>query len=188
MRTSILVVLLSISSVLFACTSKSGDDNSGSTNPPTQTNPEQVGNGTEPTNPSDNPSTPTSDAGTSVQDSGNADTGPKAPTNQAECLAACEASHPEGKVKADAITACWTAKCDPSCTHMPDRGPTNVRPATETKVCGVDYLPILTPSPSCSQCTHDECCTEWAECFSGLQADCVKLNECAQSCWTKFAP
>lgn len=186
MRKPILIVLLALSVLGIACSQKSGDDTSGSTNTPSQTTSETVGNGDE-QNPTINNNTTTSDAGAAVQDSGSPDAAPKVPTNQAECIAACEAAHPEGKVKADAITACWTASCDPACTFMPDRLDHNVGPENAPTVCGVPELPILVPSPSCAQCTQDNCCTQWAECFSGLQADCTLLNQCATECWTKFA-
>ena len=183
MRKSLLVVLLGLSAVIFACSSKSGDDNSGSPNTP-QTNSETTNDGTEPGTPSSESPVTVTDSGTK-QDAAQ-DAGPKVPTNQAECLAACVAKHPEGKVKADAIAACWTASCNPSCTMMPDRLDHNVSPADAGATCGVPELPILVPSQGCAECTQTNCCTQWAECFSGLQADCTLLNQCASDCWTQF--
>lgn len=177
------IILVGIVSCMFACSQ--GDPAS-----PQSPTPPSVIQETPPTETSDTDAgvstpAPQKDSGTTPQPQ--VDSGPKEPTNQAECLSKCETDHPEGKLKADAITACWAAKCDPACTFMPDRQDTNVGPATSTKVCSGPGLEILTPSPSCSQCTHDECCNEWAECFSGLQADCTLLNQCANECWTKFA-
>lgn len=113
------------------------------------------------------------------------DAGRPAATNQATCIAYCEADFPAGHVKGQAIDTCWKASCDPSCTHMPDRlpggqvtGPT----AASTNRC---VQQVLTPSPSCSDCNSTFCCAEWDGCFG--DTECVALNQCAIKCFTDFA-
>jgi hypothetical protein len=90
-----------------------------------------------------------------------------------DCVAACEAKHPQAAKLAKAIDTCWQNNCD-SCLAM-ERG------ANQGPQSGSCQTDVYTPSADCSQCTVWNCCDAWDACFGN--ADCVALNKCSVACY-----
>lgn len=120
------------------------------------------------------------------------DAGPKVPTNQAECVAACEAKYPKSAAQNKTLdNTCFVAgTCEPVCdnlvagknyqpTVVPDAGP----------VCDTvkaNSYPVSTPSQACSDCvaTTPACCNLWIAIFSS--DDGKALNACSNTCFSTF--
>lgn len=112
------------------------------------------------------------------------DTG--APLTEEQCLAACEAKHPAGLPKDQAIDTCWEQKCKGPCvddTGVFDAG------AREAGADGGDAgdggagtckNEVSTGGDACDECTEASCCAEWDGCFD--DAACAALNECRSAC------
>ena len=102
-----------------------------------------------------------------------------APKTQAVCLNECRLAHVDGAKLADAIDACWVAKCDPACTTGVPDGTVHKPAAGLLSVACVSE--VLTPSEACSSCTQNNCCAAWDGFYSN--ADGAALNECSLPCW-----
>lgn len=90
-----------------------------------------------------------------------------------DCIAACEAKHPQGAKLGKAIDTCWASSCT-ACLAMEDGA---LKPPTSGS-CKTD---VFTPSAACSTCTAQRCCSAWDACFGN--ADCVALNKCSVACY-----
>ncbi len=170
---------------LIACGSSAKDP--APTGPSNQT--------TDPGTPGDNTtpvsSDPVSDGGTTPP-SASTDSGPKAPTNQAECVAVCEAQHPKASALNKQLDAtCFLGgSCEPDCNnHVPGGKQFPVSAGDAGDSCpiadGID--PIMTLSQACSDCvaTTPSCCKLWVDIFGS--DDGRSLNKCAVACFAKFA-
>jgi len=186
MRFSIVVLFSALT--LVACASAAKKDPPG----PTTTTVDDAGNVV------NNDPSPNTDPGTSSSSSGDVtpvDAGPHSPTNQAECITACEAAHPTSAALSHKLDAtCYLAGvCEPVCNNVPpgkNFPPTNDADAAAPVACpgqfaeGVD--PIMTPSAECSTCLANtpDCCKLWVDIFGS--ADGRALNKCAVKCFTDF--
>ena len=182
------VVLSSLMCVMVACSSAKNDPPSPA---PVPTPTEQPPNTPIDTPPTDTPPT-NNDSDASVP---TLDAAPRAPTNQAECITACEAAHPTSAALSHKLDAtCYLAGvCEPVCNNVPpgkNFPPTNDADAAAPVACpgqfaeGVD--PIMTPSAECSTCLANtpDCCKLWVDIFGS--ADGRALNKCAVKCFTDF--
>jgi len=171
---------------LVACGSKSTDTVDLAPSPDTNEN-------------SPHTSSQDSGAGDVVADAGSdtslSDSSSHVPTNQAECVSACESNHPKATTLSKQFdAACYLAgACEPVCNNIPagkNFPPVSDVDAAAPVACpaqfgeGVD--PIMTPSAACSTCLANTpaCCTLWVAIFGS--ADGRDLNKCANACFTKF--
>lgn len=122
------------------------------------------------------------DASVSVVDAG--------PTNQAECLAACEVKYPTAAAQSHQFdTSCMVGVCGSACDNL-GQGK-NFYPSVDagascdTNAAGA--YPIGTPSQACSDClaTTQTCCKQWVDLFGSKNGQA--LNQCANTCWTTFS-
>lgn len=121
------------------------------------------------------------------------DSGPKAPTNQAECIHACETQYPKpAALNKEMDSACFLngGACT-SCNHLVPGGPLYPvsAPLPEVPVAceigpGID--PIMTLNQECSDCIANTpaCCKLWIDIFGS--EDGRNLNKCAVKCFTDF--
>lgn len=173
---SILVSFFTVSGV--ACSSSgSGDDhsNSQSTNSPT-TNSDETDSGMNTTTDGS-----TEDAGTAT------DAAPKTPTNQAECVAACEAKYPDAATKSKLIDACFTGKCAADCDGVAYTGKLYQPDVDGGSDCTTKAKsdPIAVASVACANCVATLCCKEWTDVFATDSGRA--LNACSVACYTQFA-
>lgn len=173
--------------VMLACSSNKQDETPAPAPPPTGETPpgDDSGGGGD---------VPTDDGGVAspVADGGSKDAGPKPPTNQAECIAACEVQFPKAAATAKKVDQCFVAgACEPVCNNLgnakeffePDLA------ADGTMVCDTKKAssdPIVTGSKDCSNCIagNVECCGLWTSIFGSI--DGRGLSMCANACYTKF--
>jgi predicted small lipoprotein YifL len=147
------------------------------------------------------PTTPTTDGmdaavpevdGSSPAEMSEVDSGPKAPTNQAECVATCEAKYPKSAAQNKTLdsTCMLAGTCEPVCNDLiPGK---NYEPTVNPDagvVCDTakaDSYPILTPSAACSTCLASSpvCCNLWIAIFSSTEGKA--LNACANTCYSSF--
>lgn len=184
--------IVALSLVLVACSSAAAKKDPG----PDLTNPAAPGNqnGSTPGDEPGDPGTPTSDGGTSTPTPAT-DSGPHAPSNQAECVSACEVKYPKAaslNKQLDA-TCYFGGSCEPVCNNVPpgpNFPPTNDADAAAPVACpeqfaeGVD--PIKTPSAACSTCLANtpSCCKLWVDIFGSAEGR--DLNKCAVACFSTF--
>ena len=100
---------------------------------------------------------------------------------KAQCLAACNTSHPGSVAKEDAIGTCWDTSCKGPCVDTPttafDAGEAGLPEAGANPVCGTG---ATTASADCDNCTTASCCPSWAGCFN--DTDCAALDDCLGKC------
>ncbi len=150
----------------------------------------------DPTNPAD-PNTPQEQDPTTPStegpDGSSVDAGPKAPSNQAECIVACEGQHPtSAKLNHTLDTTCLLGgACEPVCNGL---GTGKLFQPTVDEDAGVqcdtakaNSYPITTPSAACSTCLANTpaCCTLWISIFSSV--DGQALNTCSNKCYVDFS-
>jgi hypothetical protein len=190
MRSRILL-LSSLMLVAVACSSSSSKDNKSDPVPPPDNPPSGGGSGG--VDASTDP--PVVDAGNTGVDSSSpsTDSGPKDPTNQAECIAVCEKKYPTPAAQNKLLdTSCMLGSCEPVCNNIGSSGknfPPDVDPEVGV-VCdtnAANSYPISTPSSACSTCLANtaECCTLWIAIFGST--DGQALNTCANTCFNTFA-
>jgi len=177
------IVVLCSMMVLVACGSSSKKDDPTTNTPPNNNNTGGV------ESPPDVPFTEV-DSGTNTAPPTTPPVAPKAPSNQAECIAVCETTYPAAAAKGKALdTSCFLGGvCEHVCNDL--KPGTLVKP-TEVDGGGCDTVkadsyPITTTSQACSDClnTTPTCCTQWIAIFSSM--DGRALNTCANQCYTNF--
>ncbi|MDB5216616.1 MAG: hypothetical protein JWO86_4543 [Myxococcaceae bacterium] len=103
------------------------------------------------------------------------------PQTQAECLAACDAKHPNAVAKDNAIGTCWDTNCKGPCVDDPatafDAGSDAAIDAGPNPLCGTGAQSF---SADCDNCTTTFCCTSWAGCFGEM--DCSDYDTCLGTC------
>jgi hypothetical protein len=190
---SLAMVLIAVSTTL-ACSSSNPthhattntQDASANTPDPNNADPSNpdsadAGDNTNTNNPPPDNST---DAGSAVVDAGT-----PAPTNQAECLADCEAQYPAAQAESNQLdSTCYKGSCASACDNIGSG--TNKTPSADAGAkCdtnAANSYEIGTPSQACSDClaSTPACCTLWIKIFGS--ADGQSLNQCANNCWSKF--
>lgn len=141
------------------------------------------------------PSEKASDSGSDSSTVTVVDSGPHAPTNQAECIASCESNHPKAAALSHQLDAtCYIAgPCEQFCNNVPpgkNYPPTADADAAAPVACQAQYGegvdPIMTPSAACSTCLAETltCCKLWVDIFGSVEGR--DLNKCAVKCFTDF--
>ena len=112
---------------------------------------------------------------------------------QAECISACESTHPKAAALNKQLdNTCFLAgACEPSCNDLAPNGKlsgvTKDPDASAPVACvigeGVD--PIMTASTKCSDCLASvpACCSLWVAIFGSAEGR--DLNKCAVACYSK---
>jgi len=90
------------------------------------------------------------------------------------CLVDCISQHPDGEEPFLAMETCVTGETTNQCADACQTGATS--PTSST--CQLPY--DLDPSPSCSNCLKDACCTRLTDCLT--ITDCLLIGVCAQGC------
>lgn len=181
-----LLIILSTVCALVACSSSTESKGTSDTTtvdggPPT---------GDPPVNQDPNPANPHSgdlDAGPT-----NADAAPpvKEPTNQTECIAACEATHPTAAANNHQLdNSCfYGAACGNVCNNLGQGESKYPEPAAaaQCNTAAAGSYPIGTPSQACSNCLAStaECCNLWIAIFGSAEGQ--SLSTCAHDCWANF--
>lgn len=195
MKKFFIISLLTSLAALFACSSDSTKSNKPPTTTTAQQNPgdtNQAGVNTDPTT-GDNTDTTNDDTG-SVSDAGGNDVAPKEPTNQAECLTACEAKYPTAAADSHQLdnTCFFGAACGAVCDNL-GSGENHTPSADAGAMCDTakaGSYPIAVPggdrAQGCADClaSTPTCCTLWIKIFSSAEGQ--QLNSCANACWSKF--
>ncbi len=179
-------MMFGLIAALVACGSKDGGEKSPppdtTTTDPTQ--PSEVDSGTT------DPVVPGTDAGKDTSPA--ADAAPPVPTNQVECVAACEVKYPTPAAQNHALdTTCMLGTCGNVCNGIGSNGQNfgpDVDPVVGVvcdTVAAASY-PILTPAAACSTCLANtpDCCNLWIAIFGSAQGQA--LNACANTCFTTF--
>lgn len=173
MKLSLILCLLPLT--LFACSSSKAPEDTT----PTDTPQYQSDGG---------PDVVYAPDGSTFENPGDATTTPPVPPSTQDCLNQCQAAHPRGVMLAAQIDKCWAAHCS-SCTMGGDVSGKVFSPDLVDMADGGDggllncKAPVLTPFVACSDCTVQNCCTEWSNTF--LDSDGIALNECSNACWSK---
>lgn len=181
-KKSVVSFFLVICSVgLFACSSKATSDDP---KPQTEDVPES-GSGEEGVvnPPVVNPPAP--DAGNNVTQPP-----PPEPTNQAECLATCEVSHPNAaQMNRDLDAQCFFGgSCENACNNI-GQGQNFTPSPVASAQCNTEAAgswPVSTPSLQCSDCvaTTPACCNLWVSLYGSAEGQA--LSQCAHDCWDHF--
>jgi hypothetical protein len=184
MRTSLLITILCFSVSIFACSSKVADDPT----PPSNTTSDPGEEGSEPsTGTEGSPAeTPKGDADKDAADGG----APKEPTNQTECIAACEVTYPTAAADNHQLDQqCFFGdSCGTVCNNL-GQGATQYPDQVSSLSCNTvaaGSYPIGTPSQACSNClaTTPVCCDLWVKIFGSPEGK--SLSQCAHTCWDTF--
>lgn len=88
------------------------------------------------------------------------------------CMTACEAAHPSGMKKIDALSTCATTTCGAACGG-PAGGGGGAGPGAAS--CG-----LTSGDATCDACLDGSCCTATTACLG--DADCVALVRCYDPC------
>ncbi len=166
-----------------------------SANPVASPDPTPTVNGNVVANtPSTTVTEPVPDAGTdgavdAGSDSAAVDAGPKPPSTQKECIAACEGKYPAATANNKLLDACMlgiscNAVCDGLAPNAPLVGPTPpVAPAPP--VCDTSKgWSITTAAVACSDCLAANCCKQWNDIYA--TQDGQDLSTCASACYVAF--
>jgi len=98
-----------------------------------------------------------------------------------QCIAACNAAHPNSVAKETAIGTCWDTNCKGPCEDTPatgfDAGEAGLPDAGPMPLCGTG---ATTGAADCDNCTTALCCPSWSGCFA--DTDCSALDDCLGTC------
>jgi hypothetical protein len=145
--------------------------------------------GEEPGNTDPNVTDPSPTDSGVADSSKDSDAGPKAPTNQKECIAACEAAAPTAAAQNhDLDNLCFFGTCGAVCNNL-GQGESKYPDGASALACdtaAAGSYPIGTPSQACSNClaSTPACCTLWIAIFGSAEGQ--GLSKCAHDCWANF--
>lgn len=183
-----MALMFSIACFGFACSSNSSDNASDTSPQETVANNGNEGNTPDATVSENTDPTPTN---TNNNQSANDDGGTavKEPTNQVECIAACEAKYPTAAADNHELdNTCFFGVCGNVCDNL-GQGESKYPSADAGSSCDTTSAgswPIGVPQQSCADClaTTPTCCTLWIKIFASAEGQ--GLSNCAQTCWNKF--
>jgi len=168
-----------------ACTHSTGSSSTGSTGSNSNGAGDNGGTGEV------DGSVSTSSSSGSVSSDGGSNV-PTAPTNQAQCIAACEKQYPTAAALNKQLdNSCFTGgACEPVCDNLGTSGKLYTPSLGDGGVAACDLSnswSLSTPSEQCSTCiaTNKTCCDLWVKIY-GDTTQGQPLSTCSEACYTQF--